>query len=389
MISTQRDVRVDDTSRRRSIQVEFVTLATASISAELREHLGAFQSFDPIPNAMQQSTDWLGHLFATERDTRVVVAIVRENAVVLAATPVAIVPYELQFRVGLRVLWKTDLRLIEILGGVPAIPDSDEAVAAFVTAASKEFGDVDGLHASLIPVTSGFWNRLRSLSILRSHLLYVPDGACHTHFVDLPKSFDDYLGKFSAKTRYNLRRNIKVLETEYGAVALHRFETPDEAAQFVVAAAPVAEASWQTDDRVADTPFWRHKLADLAERGLLRSYVLSAGGAPCAFVYGCQHEGVFHYIQPGYDPRFARSSPGTVLLYLIIRDLIEHRSATCLHFGHGHIDYKAFFGTRTSLDAEALLLRKTVRNRILVNAHHSFRAGVRFLKRRLRRDRKG
>ena len=42
------------------------------------------------------------------------------------------------------------------------------------------------------------------------------------------------------------------------------------------------------------------------------------------FVNGYQYRGFYHYADVAYNERFAKHSPGTVLLYLLIQDLFAH-----------------------------------------------------------------
>ena len=78
----------------------------------------------------------------------------------------------------------------------------------------------------------------------------------------------------------------------------------------------------------------------VAERGWLRSFLLMAADQPAAFVFGYQGEGVFVYEQIGYDQRFAKHSPGTLLLYRLIRRLYEDDTPQCVDFGEGEAEYK-------------------------------------------------
>ncbi len=64
-------------------------------------------------------------------------------------------------------------------------------------------------------------------------------------------------------------------------------------------------------------------LTDLAEQGLLRAYALRCGGKPCAMGIGYQKDGVYHYYETAYCEEFAKLSPGRVLLYLMLEDLLK------------------------------------------------------------------
>ena len=77
------------------------------------------------------------------------------------------------------------------------------------------------------------------------------------------------------------------------------------------------------------------ELTDLAERGLLRCYVLTAGDRTCGICVGYQGRDTLHHIQTGYEPSFAKYSPGTVLHYLLYEDVILSRPPKRDSFGYG------------------------------------------------------
>ena len=114
----------------------------------------------------------------------------------------------------------------------------------------------------------------------------------------------------------------------------------------------------------------------LAARGLLRSYLLRVAGEPCAFVIGYQWQSEFHYIRIAYDPKFAKLSPGTALLYLLLEELCAENRVALVSLGAGDFGYKAQFGNVHVEIGDVWLLRRTLRNRILRQAHGRFRDAV-------------
>jgi CelD/BcsL family acetyltransferase involved in cellulose biosynthesis len=97
-------------------------------------------------------------------------------------------------------------------------------------------------------------------------------------------------------------------------------------------------------------------------------------------VLGYQYRDVYYYAQVGYDQTYASSSPGTGLLYLLIKDLIENTSAKRLSFDYGDAGYKREFGNVHAEDATVLLMRKTFSNRLRRHFHGAFGSVVKHLK---------
>src|SRR5262249_30753826 len=116
-------------------------------------------------------------------------------------------------------------------------------------------------------------------------------------------------------------------------------------------------------------------LLDLATLGLLRAYTLRCDGQPCAMGLGYQANGVYHYYETAYNQQYATLSPGGVLLYLMIEDLIKSQNRPAkMSFGSGEMAYKEWFANSFQEDVAVLLLKKNMTNRFLSCAHGGVRA---------------
>jgi CelD/BcsL family acetyltransferase involved in cellulose biosynthesis len=195
-------------------------------------------------------------------------------------------------------------------------------------------------------------------------------------------SFDEYARRFSSKRRTNLTRHVK-----RGELRVWRAIEPSDVPEFLCAAATIAAKSWQKHDSTlpAEAPEWRCFLASLASHNLLRGYVLYRGEAPYAYILGYQFADEFHYWRVGYDPAHASVSPGTVLLYHAIQDLIESGGPRRIEFGIGNFEYKRHFGNAQRVMLGVLLFRRTLRNRGMIVAHRAFRLAVKTARWVLRR----
>ena len=112
-----------------------------------------------------------------------------------------------------------------------------------------------------------------------------------------------------------------------------------------------------------------------------RCYLLQAADKPCAFLVGYQYGDVFQSAELGFDANLSRFSPGTVLMYLLIEDLHKHRPVRLLNFGVGDATYKMRFGNISSTDRSLLLMRKSIRNRLITSGHKALDDSVRLIKR--------
>jgi CelD/BcsL family acetyltransferase involved in cellulose biosynthesis len=336
--------------------------------------------------AALQSPAWFDHLVATEPAAQPALACVRdEDGRLVGVVPLVRTRLDLDYFVkGVR-LGKSSLSVLEIPGGAPPLPEDVAVYDRLFEQLRQAAGDHDGLYLRFLPTSSFCWRYLHESPLVRAGFsLVLPEGVISNHGIELPPTFEAYLAHFKSRTRYNLRQRVKQLrEHGGGELNLHRFEAPEEVPAFLESAAPVARRSWQarcSDDQVDTTPFWHRKLTDLAERGWLRAYVLTAGSDPCAFVFGYQGRETFHHVQTGYDPAFAEYSPGAVLHFLLFEDLTRHRPPRRVSFGYGDSEYKRTFGTVQFEEAPVLLVNRRWTSLGKVRSYTAFRSLVRIAK---------
>jgi CelD/BcsL family acetyltransferase involved in cellulose biosynthesis len=198
-------------------------------------------------------------------------------------------------------------------------------------------------------------------------------------------SLASFLEGKQKRTRNTLKRRVRKLR-EHGAGALEcqRVEREDEIDAFYAAALSVAERSWQFHNLgrcLEETALYRDNLKSLARLGCLRAYLLKCGGKACAFVIGCQRGDVLQFEQTAYAADYGAFSPGTVLYYLLLEDLYQHRRPSLVNHGVGITPHKRLFTNRTTFDTTVYLFRRTMRNRLRRLSRELFQAGLALAKR--------
>ena len=108
----------------------------------------------------------------------------------------------------------------------------------------------------------------------------------------------------------------------------------------------------------------------MAARGAFRSYLLEHQGRPTAFVIGTQVNGCYNYEQLAYDPAYAAHSPGTVLLFRLLEDLIARDPPRVLDFGDGEAEYKRLFANAESRSGPVILARRGLGVGLAMRAEH-------------------
>ena len=99
------------------------------------------------------------------------------------------------------------------------------------------------------------------------------------------------------------------------------------------------------------------ELRFLADRGWLRSYVLTCDGVPCSFILGHQYGSCFYAELVGVDDAWRSYSAGTVILVLVLEDLFKENSPKFYDFGT-HVKFQEIFATESYPEATVWLFRR-------------------------------
>jgi hypothetical protein len=118
-----------------------------------------------------------------------------------------------------------------------------------------------------------------------------------------------------------------------------------------------------------------------------------SGREPAAYVFCRIDHDVIVYKHIGYDKRFAQSSPGTVLLYLMLQRLFKEGEFRLLDFdGTEYYAYKEFFATRAISCARLFWFPLRPPEIVLFGAHWVITTAWRFaslLRDHIRRGKRG
>lgn len=199
------------------------------------------------------------------------------------------------------------------------------------------------------------------------------------HYIDMGQSFDDYLARFSGKTRSTLRRKARKLAEDAGGYEVTEHRSPAEIEAFLAAALPLSARTYQArllDAGLPDTPAARRAMLEAAEADRIRAFLLHAGGQPVAYLSLPVSGATLVYAHLGYDPDWARLSVGTVLQMDALERLFAEGRYRWFDFTEGEGAHKAMFGTHSADCASLVLLEPTLANRTLLGARGAFDASV-------------
>ena len=224
---------------------------------------------------------------------------------------------------------------------------------------------------------------LPRLALAPRSLRYVP-AQYRRHYIELDGTFADYLGKFSAKSRSTLGRKVrKFAEFCGGEIRWREHRSREELAAFYQLARSVSQTTYQERLLNAGLPRderFREEMLALAGRDAARGYLLFHRERPVAYLYCPARGEVLLYRHLGYDPEFARWSPGTVLQYIVLERLFAEGRFRLFDFTEGEGPHKEFFATGSTRCADVYYFRRTFRNLFLLGLHAGLdalsRAGV-------------
>ena len=210
--------------------------------------------------------------------------------------------------------------------------------------------------------------KLPRVAVLRDSIRYVPAQYRH-HYVDLSGTFEDYLGKFSSKSRWTLRKKIaKFAEFSGGSVAWRAFgvEGMDEFHRLAFEVSAKTYQSRLLSSGLPEPGRFRRELGRCTDA---RGYVLFHEGKPVAFIFCPAREGNLLYEHVGYDPEYQRWSPGSVLQALALEALFAEGAFQTFDFTEGDGDHKKFFANRSVPCADIFYFRKSIRCVFVVGLH--------------------
>ena len=196
------------------------------------------------------------------------------------------------------------------------------------------------------------------------------------HYIDMAGCFADYLTHFSGKTRSTLTRKRRKLEQlSGGTLDVEEFRGRSGIERFFAEAIPVSRLTYQT--RLLDAGLPEDETAyrtalGLASQDRLRAFLLRVGGHAIAYLYLPVEGATLMYSHLGYDPGFAKYSPGTVLQLEALERLFAEERYRYFDFTEGEGAHKAMFGTDWVEACSFFLLRASWPNRLLLGSLDAF-----------------
>lgn len=228
--------------------------------------------------------------------------------------------------------------------------------------------DLDGLLIQSLPVSAS----LPSIQFNRSIIRYIPN-RYQRFFIDLDMTLEDYLQKFSTKSRSTLKRKVnKFAKFSGGGIDWREYVRPQEVKDFYRFAREISEKTYQEklfDAGLPKSERFQRQMLEFAEQNRVRAYLLFHNEKAIAYLYLPVSSMSLIYQHLGYDQEYAKWSPGTVLQWLVIEKLFEDRQFELFDFTAGEGTHKEFFATGSEVCADIYFVERSFKNSVIIISH--------------------
>lgn len=303
--------------------------------------------------------EWIEQRFAHEKEN-VRIFLLAKGHEIVGAVPFLLKREQLVCELGETALAKFPMRILRLQSYIPNVPeegtDYDQLMGEILRS------DFDAICMENVKTESLFWSYLRSSTLIRRRFrFYTKRGPLPHSLIRLDGTFESYMKKFSAKTRKNRLREIRTLR-ERGVLNLRRVSQPSEIDTFLETAYEISRRTWQFKHfggglAARDPEVVSRELRFLAERGWLRSYMLTCDGVPCSFILGHQYGRSFYPESASVDDAWRSYNVGTVTLLLVLEDLFKENSPEFYDLGTP-MKFHEYFATESYPEARVWLFRR-------------------------------
>lgn len=220
----------------------------------------------------------------------------------------------------------------------------------------------------------------------RWRLPYTERLATTCPFIEATGSFDDFLERFSAKHRGNLKRQVKQIR-EDPTHRLRKTASRDElagdlAGLFDLHARSVGPGAGETSFAGPRIRAFHEALAArLLARGELALSTLELAGRAIAVHYGFRVGGKLYHFQGGYDPAMRSMSPGTSIRMMVLHCDVFEEGLREYDFLDGSEAYKRAESTGERRLYDVRLYRPTFLGRTKALVRGAFHLAARLVRR--------
>jgi hypothetical protein len=282
------------------------------------------------------------------------ICIVQLNGEIKCIAPCYIHRTSFPLRFSIINIASPSVRLLRVYGGnfvFARNADKNACITAVLGAIKAGKVEFDLVWIQDLAVPGPLWNYFHESNVRKRfsfHMSIISPKMEKRHYLELPTSYEEWLGSLRSKTRQTMQRRTQRFKKQVKLpVELVRVTRPDQVHWFLDQVNYLFPLTWQANVYKKEARNSTQQItgfSEIAANGWLRSYVLMVGEQPIAFLVGYQYAGIYVFEEPGYGPKYTRLGPGSVLNHLMIEDLFQNEPPKVLDFGFGDNQYKRTFG---------------------------------------------
>ena len=153
-------------------------------------------------------------------------------------------------------------------------------------------------------------------------------------------SVENYLASLDKKVRYNIKRYVKLFETNEKQHEVRFFQQPPDVEEALRLASEIKKASWKGEgEDSAFFRFFQDILPELFSKHEALVQVIFLEHVPIAASFRLSRNGVFYGFGTDYKQEYKEHSPGVLMLYYLWHHMIEQGGHT-FDFCGGDYHYK-------------------------------------------------
>lgn len=275
-------------------------------------------------------------------------------------------PVKIKYALGEFIIWEwsPNLTILEPTGSIIEtlkIPDA-KILKSYLN------NDTNGILARRVDL-----NPPRTGIVVENGLIFYTQPCIDHFFIEINSSFDEYISKFSSKSRQNIIRSVRKIESSNRPhETFFQYTSPNEIDKFLDIARNISRQTYQTQllkSGLPETEAFRNSALEKASRSEAYGYILNVDNKPVAFAWCRKENNRLIYDIIGYLPEYSKQSPGTALLYLILKSIYAERIFSIFDFGPGCANYKEMFSNLHVQYNETYIFTDTVKFRITIYLH--------------------
>lgn len=234
----------------------------------------------------------------------------------------------------------------------------------------------DGIRWNGILNDSKCWDLLREFKNKGYEVVEEPMDICP--YITLPKTWEEYLGTLSKKSRYNIRKKRRDLEKEYKNSLFFIVADEDSLVRAMEWTCQLHRRRMMMkgiNGFSTSSEFWKFQkevAKEFLAKGWLVLGVLEIDGSPVASQYGFKFNNkLFHY-QTGFDPNYEKYSAGLISTGFMIENAFKEELQE-YDFLRGKEDYKFHWTQDVRTIYSASIANKNLRGRFYFRAEKTLK----------------